>query len=183
MSLKDLFRTAAKATHPDHGGDPEAFRAVKDLYDAACRAESLGHQSAFSEEEHANTARARNAHEQSERNTDRYNQNSDFYDNLAREAGAHNHAGFKSWCHWNNRDVKDGRAWFEYQSEITKQANRSDSQTGAGCTVRSRNNNRSESASVDWPSGTAGVDQSSFSDWYQSNHENDGFNIYSGDGF
>ena len=32
-SLKDWFRTAAQATHPDHGGDTEAFKAVTSTQD------------------------------------------------------------------------------------------------------------------------------------------------------
>jgi len=178
-SIKDLFRTAAKATHPDHGGDPEAFRAVKGLYDAACRADALGYQSAFSEDEHANTAHTsdrastRQARERSERNTDRHNQNSDYYDNLAREQGAQNHAGFRAWCKWNHRNVKDGRAWFEYQQARANEAANAPRQTGAGRTVRGRNGNQSSASSVDWPSGSAGVDQSSFVEWYQSHHESD----------
>lgn len=167
-SLKDLFRTAAKATHPDHGGDPEAFRAVKDLYDAACRSESLGHKSAFTEEEHASTARA-----QAEERVNRFEQSSRYYDNIARQEGAQNHSGFRAWCKWHHRSTKDGRAWAEYKKDRADEAAAAPRQTGAGCTVRIRNGNQSSGASVDWPTGSAGVDQSSFVEWYQANHEPD----------
>jgi hypothetical protein len=35
--IKRAFRVRALATHPDHGGDPDSFRAVRRAYDEALR--------------------------------------------------------------------------------------------------------------------------------------------------
>ena len=143
---------------------------MKELYDAACRAESLGHQSAFSEEEHANTAHSsqrastRQAREQSERNSERFDNNSKYYDDLARQQGARNHAGFKSWCRWHHRDVKDGRAWFEYKKEVADQAAAAPRPTGAGCTYRHKSGN-SDTGFYGDSAGTANVSQESWQEW------------------